>query len=96
MLPWPLRQRTLKETERYCYKNERIIIILILDINFILKLKRLILIYLKTETVLKSEYSQLYLNRINRRPANTPQEHWTDAIRLSKLFNEHPITFKRP
>ena len=87
---------TLTETERYCYKNERITIILFLNINFILKLKRLILIYLKTETVLKSEYSQLYLNRINKKPALSHKEHWVDALRLSKLFNEHPITFKRP
>lgn len=35
------------------------------------------------------------MQRFDTRPASNPAEHWSDALRLSKTFNEHPITFKR-
>jgi hypothetical protein len=37
----------------------------------------------------------VYLKRFNTKPATNPSDHWSDALRLSKTFNEHPITFKR-
>lgn len=49
----------------------------------------------KNDSVLKEEYSNLYLKRFDNKPAINPRDHWVDAIRLSKTFNEHPIRFKR-
>jgi hypothetical protein len=37
----------------------------------------------------------MYLKRFDNRPAINPQEHWIDALRLSKQFSEHPITFRK-
>ena len=37
----------------------------------------------------------MYVKRYDNKPAKNPEEHWADALRLSKTFNEHPIVFKR-
>ncbi len=45
--------------------------------------------------ILKTDLANLYYNRFDNIPAKNPRDHWVDALRLSKTFNEHPITFKR-
>ncbi|CAF0848915.1 unnamed protein product [Brachionus calyciflorus] len=50
---------------------------------------------IQNTSALKEENSNLYLKRFDNKPALTPRNHWVDAIRLSKTFNEHPIIFRR-
>ncbi len=45
--------------------------------------------------ILKTDLANLYYNRFDNIPAKNSRDHWIDALRLSKTFNEHPITFKR-
>jgi hypothetical protein len=37
----------------------------------------------------------MYVKRFDNKAATNPDEHWADALRLSKTFYEHPIVFKR-
>ncbi|RNA28972.1 hypothetical protein BpHYR1_011968 [Brachionus plicatilis] len=50
---------------------------------------------IENDSVLKQEYSNLYIKRFDNKPAMNPRNHWVDAIRLAKTFNEHPIIFRR-